>query len=210
MRIHALRRALPLSLLAAVATFVSAAPANASLLAGSAQNCASAQESQIFLPWADPASYVLAPGGNFEAGAPTWSLSGGAATVAGNESFGVGGASDSQSLSLPGGSSATSPAMCVGIDKPDLRFFALNTGDPTSTLAVSVNYTGPLGLQLTTQIGTIANGGTWQPTLQDPILVNLLPLLPGNETPVSFTFTPQDSRGNWQIDDVYVDPMGRG
>jgi hypothetical protein len=38
-----------------------------------------------------------------------------------------------------------------------------------------------------------------------PLVVNLLPLLPGEQTPVRFRFTPQGS-ANWQIDDVYVDP----
>jgi hypothetical protein len=38
--------------------------------------------------------------------------------------------------------------------------------------------------------------------------VNLLPLLPGNYTPVEFRFTPQG--GSWQLDDVYVDPHHSG
>jgi hypothetical protein len=82
--------------------------------------------------------------------------------------------------------------------------FAENTGDPSSTLSVSVNYQTLLG-SATTQIGVLTAGGSWQPTLQDPIVVNLLALLPGNMTPVSFTFTPK-GQGNWSIDDVYVDP----
>jgi hypothetical protein len=36
-----------------------------------------------------------------------------------------------------------------------------------------------------------------------PIVVNLLPLLPGDHTAVAFRFS---TAGNWQIDDVYVDP----
>ena len=35
---------------------------------------------------------------------------------------------------------------------------------------------------------------------------NLLPLLPGDMTPVEFRFTPLLG-GDWQIDDVYVDPF---
>jgi hypothetical protein len=41
-----------------------------------------------------------------------------------------------------------------------------------------------------------------------PIGVNLLPLLPGNYTAVAFRF--RASGGDWQIDDVYVDPYCRG
>jgi hypothetical protein len=43
-----------------------------------------------------------------------------------------------------------------------------------------------------------------------PLVVNLLPLLPGDYTPVAFEFTPQGYGGNWRIDDVYVDPRSRG
>jgi hypothetical protein len=204
-------RLVPAGLIASLAALVSAAPAHASggLLA-SATSCASETLSQPFLPWGDSAEYTLVPGGTFEAGAPSWSLSGGAAEVAGNESYYVNSATDDQSLSLPDGSSATSPAMCVGIQNPDLRFFAENTGNPLDTLQVSVTYGTSLGGTLTTPIGEFTGSGSWEPTLQDPLLVNLLTLLPGNETPVAFTFTPLGSGGNWQIDDVYVDPYHLG
>jgi hypothetical protein len=39
------------------------------------------------------------------------------------------------------------------------------------------------------------------------MLANLLPLLPGQQTPVRFKFTA--IAGSWQIDDVYVDPYQR-
>ena len=208
MRVRAIR-SIPVAILATLAPMVMSATAHASLLAGNGQNCGTPVSSQVFLPWADVANYYMLPGGNFENGAAGWTLTGGSGVVAGNESFDVGGASDSNSLSLPAGSSATSPTTCVGIANPDIRYFAQNTGDPTSTLQVSVNYVGPLGVSESAVIGQIAAPNSWQPTLQDPILVNLLPLLPGNLTPVSFTFTPQGAGGNWQIDDVYVDPWGR-
>jgi hypothetical protein len=37
------------------------------------------------------------------------------------------------------------------------------------------------------------------------VLASLLPLLPGQRTPVRFRFTPVGG-ASWQIDDVYVDP----
>ena len=40
--------------------------------------------------------------------------------------------------------------------------------------------------------------------LQGDDFQSLLPLLPGDRTPVAFQFTPL--LGDWQIDDVYVDP----
>ena len=204
---HVRTRLVPAGLASLAIAVASAAPAQAGVLAPSGVNCSTPTASQVFLPWADPASYTLLPGGDFESGAAGWTLSGGAAVVPGNESYYVGSSSDSNSLSLPAGSSATSAVDCVGLANPDIRFFAQNTGDPSSTLTVTVNYDTVLGSASTT-IGVIGAGGSWQPVLQEPILANLLPLLPNAQTPVTFTFTPQGA-GNWQIDDVYVDPWGK-
>lgn len=195
------------SLIASAAAFVSAAPAQAGLLAPSATNCSAQVSTQIFLPWADVANYTPLPGGNFESGAAGWTLSGGAGVVPGNEPFQVGGSSDASSLGLPAGSSAQSPTMCVGIQNPTLRFFAVNNGDVRSVLNVTVQYWTVLGAA-STQIGSVASDGTWQPTVQQPVLANLLALV-GDMTPVTFTFTPQGA-GNWQVDDIYVDPWNHG
>ena len=40
------------------------------------------------------------------------------------------------------------------------------------------------------------------------VLASLLPLLPGEYTPVAFRFTSMLG-GNWSIDDIQVDPYGR-
>jgi hypothetical protein len=202
---------LPIGVLVSLLTVAAlGGSAHAALLTGSATSCAASSESQVFLPWQDSADYGLVPGGAFESGEAAWSLSGGAATVPGNESFGVHGADDVTSLSLPSGSSASSPSFCVGVQNPTVRLFAENSGDPSSTLAVDVNFIGPLGLPLSLPIAWLSSGASWEPTPVLPIVVNLLTLLPGNETPVSLTFAPQGTGGSWQIDDVYVDPMHRG
>jgi hypothetical protein len=200
---------LPAGALAAGATlaaaFGAAAPAaHAGLLTQTAAGCPTETLSQPFLAWGDPSEYFLAPGGDFSAGAGGWSLSGGAQTGT------AGGSPSGYALSLPDGSSATSPAVCVGVSAPSVRFFATNSGNPLASLAVSVNFVGPLGLPLSLPIGTVSSSGSWQPTPIYPILANLLPLLPGNQTPVSFAFTPAGSGGNWQIDDLYVDPIRWG
>ena len=189
----------------ALALFAPAA-AQAGPLVASAPSC-DTQLTQPFTPWLDPASYTLSGGGSFENGAAGWTL-GGASVVSGNESYGVHGAGDSSSLSLPGGSSATSSTACVGIDHPTIRFFARNTGSPFGTLAVNVRFEDSSGAVRSLQIGQVGGVGGWQPTAQMPIVANLLPLLPGEYTPVQFRFTPQG--GNWQIDDVYVDPWRNG
>ena len=79
--------------------------------------------SKTFLPWLDLADYTALSGADFETGAAGWSLDGSAVTR-GNEPYHVGGAGDSKSLALSSGDSATSPAICVGITHPTIRFFA--------------------------------------------------------------------------------------
>lgn len=202
-------RRLTLGLLASGTGLFAAAPAQAGVLVQSAPDCGSPTLFQTFLPWDDVANYQLAPDGQFAAGGSGWSLGGGASVVAGGDGVSLNGqAPSTQALALPAGSSATSPTVCVGISNPDLRFFATNPGDPTATLGVSVNWIDGTGATQTTPIGTVTANGTWQPTPVEPILVNLLPLLPGNMTPVSFTFTPSGSAGAWQIDDIWIDPWG--
>src|SRR4029077_8262241 len=96
-----------------VAVTVPVAQANLfSILPGS---CGSQVYSNPFARWGDNNSYTPVPGGTFETGVPPWALSSGANVVAGNESDYVTASSDHHSLSLPSGSSATSPAVCTSI-----------------------------------------------------------------------------------------------
>lgn len=201
-------RNLALGVGALVAGLAVAAPsAQAGLLVNTAPDCDAQSLSKPFLPWLDPANYTLAPGGDFES--DTWELRGGAAVVSGNSSHYVGSSSDSHSLSLPRGSSATSPTICVGLEHPTLRFFAKNSGSLLSTLRVAVKFEDATGNVQSLPIGVFAAGGSWQPTLPTLVVANLLPLLPGERTPVAFEFTPLGLGGNWRIDDVYVDPWRR-
>jgi hypothetical protein len=112
-----------------------------------------------------------------------------------------------QSLSLPSGLSATTGAICVGLGHPTMRFFARKTsGGLLSTLLVEVEFEGLGGALKSLPIGVVVGGSQWQPTLPYPVIANLLPLLPGAQTPVAFRFTPILG-GSWQVDDVYVDPF---
>ncbi len=161
-----------------------------------------------FLPWADPAPYALAPDGGLEQGAAGWTVSGGAATIAGNERFLVGGATDSRALSLPSGSSATSPPSCVGLLWPTIRLFARSSGTSLfSSLRVEVLYDSLLtGQTQSLQIGAVTPGADWRPTPQMATIVNTLgALTKDGMVPVAYRFTPKGA-GSWQIDDLYVDP----
>jgi hypothetical protein len=184
---------------------LTAAPAHAGVLVKTATGCGTETLTQPFTRWQDSASYALVANGALESGAVDWTLSG-ASVVTGNEGYYVHAAQDSHSLYLPAGSSATTRAHCVGLSKPSMRFFArsANTG-LLASLKVEVLVESSLGLTLSLPIGNVSPGAAWSPSPRFLIVANLLPLLPGQQTPVAFRFTPQGT-GSWWIDDVYVDP----
>jgi hypothetical protein len=189
-----------------VTTLAAAGSASAGVLVKSAQDCAEQALSQPFTPWNDGMSYTLVPNGGVEAGATGWRLSGGARVVSGNEPWRVNGGGDSASLRLPAGSSAVSPPLCVGVEHPTLRFFGRKNSGLLSTLAVSAVVKTSLGLQVELPFGVLLAGNQWKPSPAYLYLGNLLNLLPGQYTDISFRFTPLLG-GDWQIDDVYVDPF---
>jgi hypothetical protein len=172
-------------------------------------DCPSYTLTHPFTPWLDPGSYFQVPGGSFETGTPGWALVGGAAVVTGNESFYVNSPADTESLSIPQGSSATSPSVCVSLLNPDARLFVRNTGSALSLLRVGLNYTDASGRARTALVGLLPGLGVWTPSL--PILFitgSILPIVGANgQTWVSFTFTSIGLGGKWQIDDFYVDPL---
>ncbi len=195
---------------ATVALAAGASTANAGVLVASAPDCDAQSMANPFTPWLDYADYTALRGGDFEGSGDGWTLSGGAAIAAGNESHYVGGASDSQSLSLPAGASATSPTICVGITHPTIRAFAKRRSGSMfslSTLRVDVLFESASGTLASLPIGLVGNGGSWQPTPPLLIVANLLPLLPGAQTAVAFRFTAQGA--DWSIDDAWVDPYSR-
>jgi hypothetical protein len=151
---------------------------------------------QPFLPWADPAQYVLAPDGGFAGGADGWQ---GGEVIAERSPLSGDGA-----LRIGSDAIASSPAMCVTLVHPTLRFLARNAGDPTGTLGVEVLFEDLAGRVQSLPIGVVVSGESWAPTTPMPLVANLLALLPGGQTPVAFRFTAKG--GDWRIDDVYVDP----
>jgi hypothetical protein len=116
-------KAAPKAAIAALAALGAVAPTAGAATPASASSCGNPESSKVFSQFGDQKSYFLAPDGGFEAGGDGWGLDG-SSVVDGNESFNLNGADDSKSLSLPSGSSATSPAVCVTRKHPQFRFVA--------------------------------------------------------------------------------------
>lgn len=181
------------------------APGAASADGGLLAPCAGQVASQPFAQFLDPMSYVLAPDGGAEAGAAGWKLSG-ARVVPGNEPYL---SSGTHSVALTAGTSATTPAMCVGVTHPTVRFFVVNKGLLLATLKVDAIYTDASGVLRTLPLGVVTGLPGWKPTLPMVALGDLVnPLLSGGSAHLSIRFTPLLG-GDWRVDDVYVDPYGK-
>ena len=188
---------------------VAAVTAISAVVAGAAQACDYTGAEQVFKPWGDQHSYVLAPDGGFEAGGQGWSLGGGATTVGGNEAFYLNDAADSHSLALPAGSTAVSPPVCMSLDTPIFRLVARNSGDASSGLKVEATY-ALLGLVRTKTVSTVYGNSSWASSQQLSTVLSLSTVV-GTVIPsaIQIRITPIGSGGKWQIDDVYVDPFAR-
>jgi hypothetical protein len=207
-----------IALLAASAAAAFAAmtgTANAGVLVASAPNCDNGATAQPFAQWNDDNQYFLAPGGNFESGLGGWDLNG-ARAVADQEPWQVAGDDGATALRIPAGRSVVSPTICVGLEHPTMRFFAHRSGGGllggVSQLVVTARVETSLGLVVEVPVGAVSslsgNGVAWNRTPAEIVLASLLPLLPGDHTPIQFRFAAVGS-SDWVIDDVYVDPRMR-
>jgi hypothetical protein len=166
--------------------------------------------SKVFAQWNDNKSYVLTQNGGFEAGDSGWTLAGGAAVGEGNETFALGGTADHQSLSLPAGSSATSPANCVAQHTGTFRAFArTDSTDKKARLLVEVVYLDGKGKAHSRVAGKLRAGEEWQPTKKLSVALGRAKGKGRMKMAhVAFRFTPV-GEGTWQLDDVYLDPRAR-
>jgi hypothetical protein len=202
---------LALAAVAAVAAS-SAAPAHALLgipIGLGSSDCPTSG-SQVFKPFdGDTNYYYLAPNGGFESGSTGWTLSGGASVVNGNQPLLRSG---TRSLSLPSGSSATSPTICLGPKDVTVRVFGSDLGGSDSGLRVRVVWYGLLNTVLgLTDVTTYAPGGGWaaQGQVEASGGGNIIIPLVGS-TAARVQITPVGSGSSWRIDDLYVDPWRMG
>ena len=186
-----------LVILVAAAFSVSTASAGGSLL-GLNNDCGST--SQPFAQFGDYRYYTFGTNGGLESGATGWSLSG-ARVVSGNESFYVHSHSDVSSLSLPAGSTAYTPKLCMGTTSTVMRYFVKGSSD--GSVRVEVVLRGLLGQVLGVfQVSRVSTDSSWQAGPPVLNLDSLLGLLGVSSVQLKFTTLS----GTAQIDDVYVDP----
>ncbi len=171
-------------------------------------SCPGQSLSSPFSQWGDTNSYFLVPGGSFEGTSDQvgWTLSG-ASLTPGNEPFYVNSSSDSQSLTISAGGTATSPYFCVDNTMSDLRFFA-QEATAGSDLQVTALVQTAHGVQAV-PLEDLADGSmpSWAPT-QPAGDTSGLP--DGQTLSVALQFSVPQSAGSWQIDDVYADPYRSG
>jgi hypothetical protein len=167
--------------------------------AASRESCVHPLIEQPFTTFGDMRDYVLAPGGSFDdPSAPGWDLDGGAAVSDG-------------ALDLPVGASATTPAMCVDLNYPTMRFLGLQKTKRDADIDVEVLYPDAEDHALEWHKAGSAQAkraDEWEPT-QD---VKLSPERGGKFAggrPVALRFTNDSKKSDWRIDNVYVDPRRR-
>jgi hypothetical protein len=191
---------------AAVALLAPAGTANAGILSQSAGPCPSYPMSQVFSKWLDPMRYTLAPGGSFESSAGL-TFTGGAKIVAGNETSYVNKKTDKNSVLIPRGGTVTTGPICVGLDKPTVRFFARR---PKFALLPLLTVEGVFttragGTAALPLVGVPLAGNSW--SLQLPFITTGALLELGDTTMMRFRIRAVS--GDWQVDDFYVDPLRR-
>ena len=202
----------PAALACAVLALACAPATSAAKPPASTSSCP-AKLSQAFLPYADPALYYLAPGGDFEKA--TWA---GGARVRDTDPFKIGGATGSWALEVAG--EVVSPPMCIGLGEPTMRFVARETvGSPTGALGIAMRYTAWDGsTQDAPLVPLMQPDGRWYVTPQVLLPWSVFPQVQATGTApldpslatanVRLVFTP--SAGSvWRIDDVHIDPYSR-
>ena len=190
------------------------------------ETCSDPEVQQPFEKYGDSRDYVLAPGGSFErlqteVGLTTsveldltslgWS-SQGAQIVTGNEPFYLNKWTDGFSLSIPEGTAATSPAMCVDLHYPVFRLVSKAVGllrdNSDAQLRVRVIYPDATDPSFKT-VGTLDGSQGRHSRLGWRISPDM-DLLPhrGVEEPggrlVALRFVA--ASGDWRIDDIFIDP----
>ena len=160
-------------------------------------------QSYPFKPWSDLDAYCAFPNLGFESGTTGWTLTGKASIAAANEPWHVSGAG-THALQLGPGATALSSPLPISLLDPWVRTFA-HSVSANGPLRVQVLFHGLIGnLTGLLNVGSLSAGSysSWQPT-QRVLSTLALPLLTSS---AQVLLTSTATSGNWQVDDVYLDP----
>jgi hypothetical protein len=154
-----------------------------------------------FTAFGDFRDYVLAPYGDFEnAALPGWTLTGGASVVRTSSGNGT--------LRLPEGSTATSPAMCIDLNYPTMRYFVRDADADQARLRTQVMYVDHATAYTPYTVGKLTAKSTWRLTEDIEVLPERGGVDPGWRR-VAFRLLPPANEGDIRIDDFYIDPRMR-
>ena len=164
-----------------------------------AADCPVSQTKQAFAGYGDANQYFLAPGGAFES-FEHWSRRGSAWLVPGVDLLGLSPGTRSADLDYDEG--VTSVSFCVDSTMPHLRFNARNIRGGQLDVTVQTVHGG----NTATNTGSIApdDHRSWAPSRYVGLGTAGIPAGQSGTATVSFR-----SQGEWQIDDVYLDPYRR-
>ena len=158
--------------------------------------------SQPFAQWGDANQYKLAPGGSFEDTTTGWTLSGGAATVAGSEPYGATGSV---------GASVARPArrrlgtVAVHVRRPAIPDVpAVRDAARLLDRARAGRLPGAARGAARIPVGTLSPEQRLGADLADAHRLVLPAVLGGGTAQVALRFTALT--GDSQIDDVFIDP----
>ncbi len=175
--------------------------------AAQAAACPTVPVAQKFKQFGDLAYYNLAAGGDFES--KKWTYTGKTAIIAGNEPWKLNNTKDKSAISIPAGSTAISPPICVGVEHPHFRFVAALTSGNWGTMWVKMRYTDPVSKKVITLIvGSMDfSGGNRAWTVSPQMgLGNSLPIYGAATVNVQIILEPIQNSGTWSVDDVFIDP----
>jgi hypothetical protein len=173
------------------------------LLAGA--DCGQADLAQVFLRWGDEASYALAPEGDLAA-SDDWTLNKRATIVSTADPF----SGALQSLLLSHDGQAATPAICINLASPTIRFFTRDVGgNGKARLKVDLVYEDLTGHPKHLTIARLKARSEWQPSIIVPIYMNLLAAAsPDGITAIALRFKAEGLQKDetLSLSSIYVDP----
>jgi len=171
-----------------------------------AATCEGQTFSQPFEEFGDGNFYTLAGGSQFNGPEEGWTLSGGAQLVTSGRPDGSSGGV----LSLPKGSQAVSPPVCVTLQYPSARVWLQHISESKASLKTQVVYSSSSGTAVARTVAKLEAGNTWSPSETFEVRPELGGASEGPR-PVRFVFTSKGGtrESSFEFYELYIDPRMR-